>query len=67
MNRPSDIEVSMMKIELNQLRKGALVMAQHILAVPARGDEALTPARRVANDIVAAEAIAADEPSQVPA
>lgn len=67
MKRPSDIEVAMMQVELCQLRKGALEMARHILAAPARGDAALCPVRRIANDVVAAETIANAEPSQVPA
>lgn len=55
MNRPSDIDVAIMTVELDQLRKAAGTMARHILATPARGEEALVEARRVANDIVAAE------------
>lgn len=61
----SPIEVAMMTVELAQLRKASLTMAQHILATPARGEEALSEVRRIANDIVAANT-AADNPSQVP-
>ncbi len=48
------IEVSMMQIELAQLRRGARIMAEYILSKPAIGADALSEARRVANDVVAA-------------
>lgn len=65
--RVSDLEMAMMTVELVQMRKAALAMAKHILATPARGDAALCEAWRAANDIVAADAIASAQPSQVPA
>lgn len=47
------IEVSMLQIELAQLRKGAKIMAAYILAQPAVGADALSEVRRVANDVIA--------------
>lgn len=52
------IKQAMMLIELNQLRKGAEIMARHILAQPAAGPDALCEARRVANDVIAAAEVA---------
>jgi len=52
------IEHAMALIELEQLRKGAEVMARHILAQPAVGEAALSDARRVANDVIAAIEVA---------
>lgn len=52
------IEQAMMVIELTQLRKGAEIMARHILAQPATGVDALCEARRVANDVIAAVEVA---------
>lgn len=52
------IEHAMALIELEQLRKGAEVMARHILAQPATGPDALSEARRVANDVIAAIEVA---------
>jgi hypothetical protein len=51
------IEVSMLQIELAQLRKGARIMAEYILAQPASGLDALSEARRVANDVIAASEV----------
>lgn len=51
------IEQAMTVIELAQLRKGAEVMARHILARPATGAEAICEARRIANDVIAAKGL----------
>jgi hypothetical protein len=51
------IEQAMTVIELAQLRKGAEVMARHILSRPATGAEAICEARRIANDVMAAKGL----------
>lgn len=57
-NPPNNIELAVALIELSQLRKGAEIMARHILAQPATGADALSEARRVANDVIAAIEVA---------
>lgn len=47
-------EKALMRIELAQMVKAAVTMAQHILAQPAEGEEALSEVRRVANNVMAA-------------
>lgn len=47
-------EMIMARIELSSLREGALTMARFVLSIPAVNEEAFHPARRVANDVVAA-------------
>lgn len=67
MKRPTDIEVDIMQVEFAQLRKGAGIMARHILSQPAAGADAISEVRRVANDVMAAESIAAAHQSRGPA
>jgi len=47
-------ELLMLKIELGQMVKAAVMMAQHILDQPAAGEQALSDVWQVANQVMAA-------------
>lgn len=54
-------ELLLLKIELGQMVKAAVTMAEHILATPAEGEEALSEARRMANNVMAARGPGSDQ------
>lgn len=57
----SPTDTLMLKIELGQMIKAAVTMAEHILAKPAAGEEALSEVRRVANNVMAARGPGSDK------
>lgn len=49
------LEIARLTIELQQMRKAAVIMARHVLATtPAEGMQALTEVRRTANAVMSA-------------
>lgn len=54
-------ELLMLKIELGQMVKAAVTMADHILAQPATGEEALSEVWHLANNVKAARGPGSDK------
>lgn len=52
------IEIARLTIELEQMRRAAVLMAEHVLATtPAEGLQALSEVRRTANAVMAANGL----------